>query len=52
MKLTMTKLKKMDKQELINMIDKAKGLRTVYNGASKAELINQVVNLYNQGLIK
>lgn len=51
MKWTITKIRKMTKEELQRTIDRAKGAYTVYSGASKQELINEFVHLVNKGII-
>lgn len=51
MKWTMTKIKKMTREELIATIDKANKTYTAYSTASKKELTNQLCNLINNGKI-
>lgn len=52
MKWTMAKFKKMSKEKLQRAIDRAKGVYTIYSGASKQELVNEFVYLVNKGIIK
>ena len=49
---TMAKIKKMSKEELQKRIDQADGVRTVYAGASRAELVNKFVHYVNAGKIQ
>ena len=48
-KWTTSKIKKMSKQELQEVIDRAKGVQTVYSSASKEELQRELIFLINQG---
>lgn len=47
----MGKINKMNREELIAIIDKVEGYHTVYTGSSKQELINKFIGLVNKGLI-
>lgn len=51
MKWTNAKVRKLTKEEMIALIDKAKGTQTIYYGANVDELRREVISLINKGLI-
>ena len=50
-KVTMNTFKKLSREQLIALIEKAENVQVIYNPSSKAQLINIVVGYYNQGII-
>lgn len=51
MKWTNAKVNKLTREEMIELIDKAEGMETVFTGASKQELKNKLIDLINKGLV-
>ena len=52
MKWSNSKVNKLSKEEMVALIDKAKGTKTVFYSASKDELKRELINCINKGLIK
>ena len=50
-KITMNTFKKLSKEQLVRIVEKVENVQVIYSPRNQKELVNKVVNYYNQGLV-